>query len=94
MKIKLIDFWAEWCGPCKILSPFIDQIKEELSDNDNIEIIKINVDENPEMAREYSIRSIPTILLINSETNEIVDKIIGMQPKSRLLEIIKEKLDQ
>lgn len=94
MKIKLIDFWAEWCGPCKILSPFIDQIKEELSDNDNIEIIKVNVDQNPEMAREYSIRSIPTILLINSETNEIIEKIIGMQPKNKLLEIIKEKLDQ
>lgn len=93
MKIKVIDFWAEWCGPCKMLSPIIDDIKKELEGNENVEIIKVNVDEEPKMALDYSIRSIPTILFLNSETNEVLDKLIGAQSKSKLLEEIYTKIN-
>lgn len=92
MKLKVIDFWAEWCGPCRLLSPIIDELKTEYKDNSNIEIVKINVDEDPETSTKYGIRSIPTIIFLNDETGEVVHKQVGALTKTKFIELINEKL--
>jgi thioredoxin 1 len=92
MKIKVIDFWAEWCGPCRVLSPIIDELKVEYATNDDLEIIKINVDDDAEASVKYGIRSLPTLVFINNETGEVLEKIVGAKTKAKLIEIINEKL--
>ena len=77
----LVDFWAEWCGPCKMISPIIDQIATELSGK--LKVGKINVDESPELAGEYNVMSIPTLLIFKN--GEPVDQIVGAMPKDKLL---------
>ncbi len=84
-KPVLVDFWAEWCGPCKMISPLIDQVAESVSDT--AVVGKVNVDTEQELAREYSIQSIPTILFFKN--GEIKDKIVGAAVTADLL---KEKL--
>ena len=76
----LVDFWAEWCGPCKMLAPVLDEIAVERPD---IKIAKINVDENPALAARYDIRSIPTLLYFAA--GEVKDKIIGAASKRQIL---------
>jgi thioredoxin 1 len=78
-KITVIDFWAEWCGPCQILGPIIDELSNE---NIDIAIGKVNVDNNSVVASEYSIKSIPTLLFFKN--GQIVDKVIGMVSKIQL----------
>lgn len=73
----LIDFWAEWCGPCRILSPIVDQIAEEYEGK--IKVGKVNVDENPELARQYNIVSIPSLMIFKN--GRTVSNLIGVQPK-------------
>lgn len=85
-KIVLIDFWAEWCRPCKMFSPVLD----EIADENAIWIGKINVDENPKSAFHYEINSIPTVLVF--ENGKQVKKIIGAKPKHAMLEEIAEWL--
>ncbi len=76
----LIDFWAEWCGPCKMISPVVEELAQEL---DGIAVIgKINVDDNPVITSRFGIRSIPTLLIF--QNGEVVDKQIGVIPKSIL----------
>ena len=81
----LVDFWAEWCGPCKMLSPVLDELATEYGAN--LRIAKVNVDENPELARRYKVRSIPNLILFKS--GEIADQIMGAYPKTDL----KSKID-
>lgn len=76
----LVDFWAEWCGPCRMVSPILDQIAEEHSDK--IEIVKVNVDENPQLAAKYQITSIPAMKVFTS--GEVAKTIIGAKPKGAL----------
>jgi thioredoxin 1 len=78
-KITVIDFWAEWCGPCQILGPIIDELSNE---NIDIAIGKVNVDNNSVVASEYGIKSIPTLLFFKN--GQIVDKVIGMVSKIQL----------
>lgn len=77
----LVDFWAEWCGPCKQLSPIIDQLAVELQGK--MKIGKINVDDNGDLAGEFNVMSIPTLLIFKD--GKPVDQIVGAMPKDRLL---------
>ena len=79
-KPVIVDFWAEWCGPCRAVSPILDQIAAE--HGDKIEIVKLNVDDNPAVASQYGITSIPAIYLFSG--GEVVRKAIGAKPKSAL----------
>ncbi len=82
--IALIDFWAEWCGPCKMLGPVIDEIASEVSDE--ITIAKVDVDKAQNIASQYNVRSIPAIFILKD--GAIVNQLIGMQDKQTLLDAI------
>ncbi|SFI42312.1 thioredoxin [Paenibacillus sp. UNC496MF] len=82
----LVDFWAPWCGPCKIMAPVLDELSTEIGDK--AKIIKINVDENPESAAKYNVMSIPTLLLFKN--GQVVNQLVGVQPKDRLKAAIKQ----
>ena len=83
-KKVLIDCYADWCGPCKMLSPIIDEVSEEVKD---YKFYKLNVDESEETAKKYGIMSIPTLLIF--ENGELKDTLIGFKPKDDLIEILK-----
>ena len=83
--VCLVDFWAEWCGPCKQISPILEEIASE--ENNAITIAKINIDENPRVATDYGIRSIPTMLLFSN--GELKDTKVGVLPKQELNDWIK-----
>ena len=83
--VCLVDFWAEWCGPCKQISPILEEIASE--ENNDITIAKINIDENPRVATDYGIRSIPTMLLFSN--GELKDTKVGTLPKQELNDWIK-----
>lgn len=82
-KAVVLDFYADWCGPCKIQSPIIDNLSEE---NNNIKVGKINVDDNPELAEKYGIMSIPTILVIKN--GEVTNQFVGVTEKEKLKEVL------
>ncbi len=84
----LVDFWAPWCGPCKMLAPILDEVDEEIGDK--VKIGKINVDENPEVPGRFGILSIPTLILFKD--GKQVNKIVGLQSKEQLIEWINEHI--
>ena len=75
----LIDFWAEWCGPCKVLGPVIDEVSDELSD---VKFTKLNIDENPETAPKYGIRGIPTVMILHCVASPLRDIVTVSIPSS------------
>ncbi|MBQ8850542.1 MAG: thioredoxin [Clostridia bacterium] len=82
-KTVLLDFYADWCGPCRMVSPIVDEIAEERSD---ILVGKINVDDSPELAMQFGIVSIPTLIVMKN--GEAVNKMVGARPKSEILSAI------
>ncbi len=87
--LTMVDFWAEWCGPCRIVGPIVDQLAEDYADQ-GVRVGKVDVDENPETASRFGIRSIPSILFFKD--GEHVDTVIGAVPKPHLEEKVKEHL--
>jgi len=86
-KITIVDFWAEWCGPCRSQLPILEQYA---SKNSDVQVVKVNVDENSELAQKYGVRSIPTIIFF--QKNKVKHKTVGVQQESQLDEIKKQVL--
>ena len=80
----LVDFWAPWCGPCRMMSPLIDQIAEEMGDK--LKVCKVNVDQNHELAEKYEIMTIPAFIVIKNGAES--GRTIGVQPKEDILKLI------
>ncbi|MCD8571485.1 MAG: thioredoxin [Alphaproteobacteria bacterium] len=84
----VVDFWAEWCGPCKALSPLVDEVATEMEGK--VKIVKVNIDESPEAPTKYGVRGIPTLMLFKD--GQVVDTRVGGMPKSQLTEWIQGRL--
>lgn len=84
--VVLVDFWATWCGPCRMQSPIIDELDEEIGDK--VSFAKMDVDANPETPQKFGIMGIPTLLV--KKDGEVVEKLVGFTPKERLEEILEQ----
>jgi thioredoxin 1 len=83
----LVDFWAPWCGPCRIVAPHLEELDSE---RDDLRVVKLNTDENPQTAAKYNVMSIPTILLFKN--GQVAHQIIGALPKNRIVQEIEPAL--
>ncbi len=84
----VVDFWAEWCGPCKVIGPALEEISEEMAGK--VKIVKVNIDENPQTPMQYGVRGIPTLLIFDK--GEVKAEKIGAAPKSKLSEWVEQSL--
>ncbi|ACC83892.1 thioredoxin [Nostoc sp. UCD121] len=84
----LVDFWAPWCGPCRMVAPVVDEISEQYKGQ--IKVVKVNTDENPQVASQYGIRSIPTLMIFKD--GQKVDMVVGAVPKSTLASTLEKYL--
>ncbi|MBY0470662.1 thioredoxin [bacterium] len=87
-ELTLVDFWAEWCGPCKLLGPTIDSLADEYTGK--VKVFKMNVDENPQTPTQFHIRGIPTVILF--QNGKVVEQLVGNQPKEAFVEAIQKHL--
>ena len=87
-KLSMIDFWAEWCGPCRAIGPVVEELSKEFEGRVNVG--KVNVDHNPQLSMNYGITSIPAILFIKN--GQVVDKLVGAQPKHNFVKKIESHL--
>ena len=84
----LVDFWASWCGPCRMIAPIVDQLAEEF--DEKVKVAKLNVDENSELAARYQVMSIPTLLLFRN--GKIVNQMVGARPKAELVKMLQSNI--
>lgn len=84
----LVDFWAPWCGPCRMVAPVVEEIAQQYADK--VKVVKLNTDDNPNTASQYGIRSIPTLMLFKG--GQRVDMVVGAVPKSTLADTIEKHL--
>jgi len=84
--LSVIDFWAEWCGPCRAIAPVIEELAKEY--NGKVNVGKVNVDQNPQVSMNYGITSIPAILFVKG--GKVVDKLVGAQPKANFVKKIEQ----
>jgi thioredoxin 1 len=80
----LVDFWAPWCGPCRMISPMVEELAAENAGS--VKIGKLNIDDNPDSAQKYDVSSIPTLMIFKN--GEVVERVVGVQPKNRLQEML------
>ena len=86
-KLVLVDFWATWCGPCKMLAPILEEVSEEIDANE-IEIVKLDIDQNVKLARKYGVMSVPTVVAFKDGKGVL--KAVGARPKEDILTLIDE----
>lgn len=86
--LVLVDFWAPWCGPCRMLGPILEELEQEMGDK--VKVCKVNVDEEGSLAQKYGIMSIPAVFLFKG--GEVVETMIGLQPKESFEEVLKKHL--
>ena len=86
----LVDFWAPWCGPCRLVAPVVEQLAESYSGR--LQVAKLNTDDNPSVASQFNIRSIPTLLFFKN--GQVVDTVIGAVPKDKLQQKVEEVLNK
>lgn len=86
----LVDFWAPWCGPCRMVAPVVEEIAQQYQEK--IKVVKVNTDENPNVASQYGIRSIPTLMIFKG--GQRVDMVVGAVPKTTLANTIEKHLNQ
>ncbi|WML47337.1 thioredoxin [Neobacillus sp. PS3-34] len=84
--LVLVDFWAPWCGPCKMIAPVLEELDSEVGEK--VKITKLDVDENQETAAKFGVMSIPTLLVLKD--GEVVDKVVGFQPKEALASVLEK----
>ena len=87
-KPVLVDFWAEWCGPCRMIGPSLEEISKEM--DGKLKVVKVNIDENPKTPTQYDVRSIPTLLMFKD--GKVVGQIVGAVPKPKIEELVKKAL--